>query len=317
MIILFLHPTSFCATESQQAGPRAPLLSPPHRNEPKSARKPLRRPQIPRTATASPEPEPEGPEPGPDRDPSGSKDKDSRSLVKAFSTLSSLTTLTDSDSEKKTTVAGDADDDRPVARALPAHIAVSILGTPKTPLKAKPKSTPARTARTSKKALALAEQAERATYAQSLFDELNRGVFAGGLPAETTLVWSNRLLTTAGRARWHRCVRFILSYSLFLFRCFSFNTFFVICCQDRRKACTRPRSSSQRRFWTPKASESLSLPGRATRAGPSFYIFTERIRNTLSHEMCHLACWIINQDPKEGHGKVWKSWWVTGNLARR
>jgi len=28
--------------------------------------------------------------------------------------------------------------------------------------------------------------------------------------------------------------------------------------------------------------------------------------------MCHLACWVINQDPKEGHGKVWKSWWVTG-----
>jgi hypothetical protein len=27
--------------------------------------------------------------------------------------------------------------------------------------------------------------------------------------------------------------------------------------------------------------------------------------------MCHLACWIINQDPKEGHGKIWKSWWVT------
>lgn len=195
--------------------PAGPL---PHRNEPKSARKPLRRPQIPsRTATASPEPEPEGPEPGPDRDrdPSGSKDKDSRSLVKAFSTLSSLTTLTDSDSEKKTTVAGDADDDHPVARALPAHIAVSVLGTIKTPLKAKPKSTPAKTPRTSKKALALAEQAERATYAQSLFDELNRGVFAGGLPVETTLVWSNRLLTTAGRARWHRCVRFFLSYLLF------------------------------------------------------------------------------------------------------
>jgi hypothetical protein len=189
----------------------------PHRNEPKSSRKPLRRPQMPtRTATASPETEPEGLEEDPDRDrePSGSKDKDSRSLVKAFSTLSSLTTLTDSDPEKKTSVAGDdVDDDRPAApRALPAHVAVSILGTPKTPLKAKPKSTPAKTPRTSKKALALAEQAERAAYAQSLFDELNRGVFAGGLPVETTLIWSNRLLTTAGRARWHRCVRFFLSY---------------------------------------------------------------------------------------------------------
>jgi hypothetical protein len=31
--------------------------------------------------------------------------------------------------------------------------------------------------------------------------------------------------------------------------------------------------------------------------------------------MCHLACWIINQDPKEGHGKAWKSWWVTSPLS--
>jgi hypothetical protein len=168
---------------------------------------------MPRIATASPEPEP-GPDR--DRDPSGSKNKDTRSLVKAFSTLSSLTTLTDSDSEKKNTVAGDVDDDRPALRELPAHVAVSILATPRTPLRAKPKSTPAKTPRTSKKALVLAEQAERAAYAQSLFDELNRGVFAGGLPVETTLIWSNRLLTTAGRARWHRCVRFFLSYLLFL-----------------------------------------------------------------------------------------------------
>jgi hypothetical protein len=171
---------------------------------------------MPRIATARPEQEPE-PGPDRDRDPSGSKNKDTRSLVKAFSTLSSLTTLTDSDSEKKTTVAGDVDDDRPAPRALPAHVAVSILATP---LRAKPKSTPPKTPRTSKKTLALAEQAERAAYAQSLFDELNRGVFAGGLPVETTLIWSNRLLTTAGRARWHRCVRFFLSYLLFFLLCY-------------------------------------------------------------------------------------------------
>ena len=163
---------------------------------------------MPRIATTvSLEREPD-PDPDCNRDPSGSKDKDARSLVKAFSTLSSLSTLTDSDSEKKTTVVGDVGDDRPAPKALPAHIAVSILSTPKrTPLKTKLESTPAKTPRTSKKALALAEQAERAAYAQSLFDELNRGVFAGGIPDETTLIWSNRLLTTAGRARWHRSVR--------------------------------------------------------------------------------------------------------------
>jgi hypothetical protein len=34
----------------------------------------------------------------------------------------------------------------------------------------------------------------------------------------------------------------------------------------------------------------------------------ERIRNTLSHEMCHLASWTINKNPNEGHGKIWKTW---------
>jgi predicted SprT family Zn-dependent metalloprotease len=45
-----------------------------------------------------------------------------------------------------------------------------------------------------------------------------------------------------------------------------------------------------------------------------FYPPKERIRNTLSHEMCHLASWVINQEPKEGHGKVWKSWCVEALL---
>ncbi|KLO20406.1 hypothetical protein SCHPADRAFT_948665 [Schizopora paradoxa] len=34
----------------------------------------------------------------------------------------------------------------------------------------------------------------------------------------------------------------------------------------------------------------------------------ERIRNTLSHEMCHLACWVINRNIKENHGNLWKGW---------
>ena len=124
--------------------------------------------------------------------------------MRAFSTLSSLTTLLDSDSEKKTR---DDDSERSPGTPLAAARAVPP---PTTPLNAKSKSTPGRTTakaktpRTSKKALVQAEQEERAGYAQSLFDELNRTVFAGGLPVETTLVWSNRLLTTAGRARWHR-----------------------------------------------------------------------------------------------------------------
>ncbi|PAV21792.1 hypothetical protein PNOK_0174900 [Pyrrhoderma noxium] len=34
----------------------------------------------------------------------------------------------------------------------------------------------------------------------------------------------------------------------------------------------------------------------------------ERIRNTLSHEMCHLASWVIDKRPKENHGDIWRKW---------
>jgi hypothetical protein len=136
--------------------------------------------------------------------------------VQAFSTLSSLTTLTDSDPENNNVCA--AADPAPSTASPPQLLrpSTNVLAviTPKTPHHAaKTNCTPVKTPWMSKKALAQAEQAERAAYARSLFNELNRTVFASGLPAETSLIWSNRLLTTAGRARWHR----YLSYLLFLF----------------------------------------------------------------------------------------------------
>ncbi|KIP03261.1 hypothetical protein PHLGIDRAFT_51488, partial [Phlebiopsis gigantea 11061_1 CR5-6] len=112
--------------------------------------------------------------------------------------------------------------------------------------------------RVSKKALQVAEQARREAYAQKLFDELNQSVFKGGLPDATKLTWSNRLLTTAGRARWRRS-----------------------------------RDGTQ--------TTEIELATKVLDCD-------ERIRNTLSHEMCHLACWIINGDPKEGHGRGFKAW---------
>lgn len=66
-----------------------------------------------------------------------------------------------------------------------------VKGTPKAP-------------RVTKKAQQVAEQSRREEYAQQLFDELNKRIFKGGLPEDTALKWSNRLLTTAGRARWKR-----------------------------------------------------------------------------------------------------------------
>ncbi|KAF9456798.1 SprT-like family-domain-containing protein [Collybia nuda] len=110
----------------------------------------------------------------------------------------------------------------------------------------------------SKKAKAAAEQAEREAYAQKLFTELNYVVFKNALPKETKLNWNKRLLTTAGRAKWHRS-----------------------------------RDGTQ--------ITEIELAEKILDC-------EERIRNTLSHEMCHLASWLIDDNPKEVHGRLWKAW---------
>ena len=30
----------------------------------------------------------------------------------------------------------------------------------------------------------------------------------------------------------------------------------------------------------------------------------------MSHEMCHLACWIISNAPDEQHGSIFKGWYA-------
>ncbi|EIW86403.1 hypothetical protein CONPUDRAFT_46822 [Coniophora puteana RWD-64-598 SS2] len=121
-----------------------------------------------------------------------------------------------------------------------------------------PQIEPPKIPRRGKKALAAAEQARRESYATQLFNDLNQTVFSGGLPSKTKLVWSKRLLTTAGRAKWHRSRDGVETSEIEL------------------------------------ASKILDSD--------------ERIRNTLSHEMCHLACWVINNNIREGHGKEFKAW---------
>ncbi|KAH8101376.1 SprT-like family-domain-containing protein [Cristinia sonorae] len=110
----------------------------------------------------------------------------------------------------------------------------------------------------SKRAVAILEQTRREAYAQTLFNELNQKVFGGGLPEDTKLNWNNRLLTTAGRAKWHRS-----------------------------------RDGTQ----TVEIELAIKILDE-----------DERIRNTLAHEMCHLACWIIDKNPQENHGRLFKSW---------
>ncbi|KIJ68615.1 hypothetical protein HYDPIDRAFT_106831 [Hydnomerulius pinastri MD-312] len=121
-----------------------------------------------------------------------------------------------------------------------------------------PSKSAAKQPRISKKAQVAEDQARRERYATELFAELNRTVFGDGLPRETQLEWSKRLLTTAGRARWHR---------------------------------------SREGVHTTK----IELAAKILDCN-------ERIRNTLSHEMCHLACWVIDNNPQEGHGHLFKSW---------
>ncbi|EPQ61122.1 hypothetical protein GLOTRDRAFT_135670 [Gloeophyllum trabeum ATCC 11539] len=128
---------------------------------------------------------------------------------------------------------------------------------PQTPSRAGSSRTP-RQPRMTKKAREAAEHAERAAYAEKLFIELNRTIFKDRLPADTELVWNPRLLTTAGKARWHKSSDGTKSASIELARK-------ILDCE-------------------------------------------ERIRFTLAHEMCHLACWIIDHDPTTGHGKNFNAW---------
>ncbi|KAL5495646.1 hypothetical protein ACEPAI_1109 [Sanghuangporus weigelae] len=121
-----------------------------------------------------------------------------------------------------------------------------------------PTTTKSKTKRKTKKVLQQEKQAQLAAYAQALFDELNTSVFMNRLPKDTPLIWNNRLLATAGRAKWHRDSRGVVTTYIEL------------------------------------ATKVLDCE--------------ERIRNTLSHEMCHLACWVINCNPKENHGGVWRGW---------
>jgi hypothetical protein len=86
-------------------------------------------------------------------------------------------------------------DDLAGSSTLPTSRPPSVPRTPATP------KTP-RAPRGKKVALE-AEQRRREVYAQALFDDLNAAVFNGELP-HAKLVWNKRLLTTAGRAKWHR-----------------------------------------------------------------------------------------------------------------
>ncbi|KAJ7275578.1 SprT-like family-domain-containing protein [Mycena haematopus] len=90
-------------------------------------------------------------------------------------------------------------------------------------------------------------EAHRVEYAQQVYSYLNRVVFKDQLPSleDIEIKWNSRLLTTAGKALFHRDK--------------NGNEYAEIQLATKVVDCD------------------------------------ERIRNTLSHEMCHLACWIIDK----------------------
>jgi hypothetical protein len=56
---------------------------------------------------------------------------------------------------------------------------------------------------------------------------------------------------------------------------------------------------------------SHSIVGVAyTLVGHAFFSFSDRIRSTLVHEMCHAATWLVDGVRNGGHGPVWTAWLV-------
>ncbi|RXW18447.1 hypothetical protein EST38_g7416 [Candolleomyces aberdarensis] len=129
---------------------------------------------------------------------------------------------------------------------------------PTAPESSSPKKKASGTQRVTLKKRKEEQQAQLHSYAASFFRELNLTVFKSGLPVDTKLNWNKRLLTTAGRAKWHRS----------------------------RDGVQTSEIELAEKILTSR----------------------ERIRNTLSHEMCHLASWVIDKEIKEGHGRFWKAW---------
>ena len=109
----------------------------------------------------------------------------------------------------------------------------------------------------------------RKELADRLFTFFNATVFEHQLPETLEVQWSNRLTKTAGVTK---CKRKIESYR-----------------DDMGKTI-----SVQTRTATITLSEKIIDSAN-------------RLRDTLIHEICHAAVWLINNS-NESHGRFWKSW---------
>ncbi|MBW0478299.1 hypothetical protein O181_018014 [Austropuccinia psidii MF-1] len=99
--------------------------------------------------------------------------------------------------------------------------------------------------------------------AEGLIEKLDDQVFGNQLPAQLALVWSKRLNTTAGRAKWTTV-------------------------KDSAGNILREKVEIE---LSTKVVDSV-----------------EKLRNTLAHELCHVATWIIDRQKDEKHGRYFKAW---------
>ncbi|EYC03356.1 hypothetical protein Y032_0094g2709 [Ancylostoma ceylanicum] len=66
--------------------------------------------------------------------------------------------------------------------------------------------------------------------------------------------------------------------------------------------------------WNPRLRKTAGMcrnkPDRTSwiELSPKVCSAPDRVRDTLIHEMCHAAVWIVDGRVKEGHGPVWKKW---------
>ncbi|CAH8554841.1 unnamed protein product [Schistosoma haematobium] len=105
----------------------------------------------------------------------------------------------------------------------------------------------------------------RSELAEKLYQIYNEKIFSNQLPPKLEIIWSRRLLKTAG-----------------------------LCKYMMRTSTHSNGTSNQVRIAQILLSEKVCTTA-------------ERVRDTLLHEICHAAVWLIN-GLNDGHGRHWKSW---------
>ncbi|VDO77354.1 unnamed protein product [Schistosoma margrebowiei] len=105
----------------------------------------------------------------------------------------------------------------------------------------------------------------RSELAEKLYQIYNEKIFSNQLPPKLEIIWSRRLLKTAG-----------------------------LCKYMMRTSTHSDGTSNQVRIAQILLSEKVCTTA-------------ERVRDTLLHEICHAAVWLIN-GLNDGHGRHWKSW---------